>query len=329
MAQQPPPLCSICGNSEAGAFVREYHRSGTRLFHLNCWQPGTFLPLRPVFFHQTEESEEEKLSTERILLTWNRQFTVNESLVPAIYLRKAVYTEGTPIKRLLLEVLQYLTVTEVETSTGLVSKAWFHVSRDSEYWLLRYFSASQLQVSEKSSDFRRKCIAERLAACWGCNRRPNLYEIAWKCSYFQRPLCWWCSDQPAYSVLSLHYVCCSLQVSRSTLCHLSIPLFLHDSEPSCYHFHFESKVIPYANSTRVLLVQDLTRQFAGKIPAEAIDTIRNFDFGKYYGSAKVRTRVEDLLVKFCGGWREAGEEKTCVHRFARALKRSSARRYWQ
>jgi len=217
-----------------------------------------------------------------------------------------------------------LTMSEVEGRAGFVSKAWFHVSRDSEYWLTRYCSDFQL-ISASCSDVRREYIARRLASCWGCNRRPHLYEIAWKCSYFQRPICWWCSDQPAYTVLSLYYLSTTLQVSKATLVHLSIPLFLHDSQPSCYRFHLESRVLPYAHSRRALLLTGLS---TCKVPVAVVETIRKFDFGKYYGSGKVRSRVEDLLVKFCGGWREAGEQ-TCGSRFVRALKQGNSRRHWQ
>lgn len=255
------------------------------------------------------------------IAAWNQQFQVNEALVPAIYLRKAVSTIGTPIRRLLLEVYQYLSMTDVETRAVYVSKAWFHVSRDSEYWFIRYISDFHPSIVDSEGENRRKYIAYQLASCLRCKRLPSLHDIAWKCSYFQRPICGWCSDLPDFAIIPARYISASLKVTHTTLASLSVPLFLHDHETSCYWLHFEAKVLPYVEARRLQLVRGLMRYYKGKLGAEEMAVMGKFDFRRYYGSAKVRTRVEYALVKFCGRWREKFEdEKTCANRFLRSLK---------
>ena len=124
--------CNLCaapilkGTLRVKAAVRY---AAAEYYHLNCWKPLIIAPLSiNAFYLQGHPTQLRKAEVEAWVDHWNQQFAVQEEAVLAQFLRKAVSTASTPLRRLLLEVLQWLAVSEVETGVALVCKTWHHFS---------------------------------------------------------------------------------------------------------------------------------------------------------------------------------------------------------
>jgi len=273
-------------------------------FHLRCYRP---LEQCPVLFETDVELKgvEHEKDVERVkawVSKWNQRFTIDESKVPTQYLAQAVQTSSTPLRRLLLEVFQYLSTKEVELLVGLTCKAWFHESRDSEYWKTRFMQEFQPETTEAASCYRAKFIANYKGSCWSCKQVLSLEEIELKCPLHKRPLCKACSqDKPECWVVSLHSFVHSRSIHPSLPAYLDIRTFMQKRTKKCYYLDMVGKLTQYAEKRRVLLLDVIDRDYSTAVSAKLTTQIRQFDIALLYKSFDYGfARLDFILADYFG-----------------------------
>jgi len=254
---------------------------------------------------------------------WNCQFEHREELVPAQYLGKAVNTAGTPLRRLLLAVFQYCTMAEVERQVAYTCKAWFHVSRDEEYWRTRFVVDYHPSETEAQGDYRRKYIVYMQGSCWHCCKLLEMAEVHFKCSYFKRPLCKVCADLPECEVISFHEYASSHRVTSTTLIHLSVPSFPFRKAKSSYMLLFQRCLTLYSTTRRKQLLATIDSEHAGRLQPTERSLAEEFDLGKYYGDRYQRVAgVGKALVEYCGRSCKRGDGKGKVEAFLEEVEKA-------
>ena len=278
-----------------------------RCFHLNQTRPlliDTDVELRGV------EKEQDVERVKAWVRKWNQRFTIDESKVPTQYLAKAVQTSSTPLRRLLLEVFQYLSMREVEMLVGLTCKAWFHVSRDSEYWKTRYLLEFQPATTEIDVCYRAKFIAGRMSSCWHCNRFLSLSKIELMCPIRKRPLCIACISTPECRLIPLRYYVSSRNLQTSLPKYLHFSIFLYNGAKTCYLSDANQLMMPYAKRRKALLMHTLAADFASELAKETIVQIEKMSIERIYNASGVSSDKLMRAVRTFLGRNEAKEDLT-------------------
>ena len=301
--------CKLSIPNGALQVVKQSAKYGFRVFHLDCWKPEHLAPYRVDWFSFDWEAKARLTEVRRWVERWNRQFEVHEELVPVQYLSKAVSTTGTALRRLLLEVFQWLNTTEMETTAAMCCKAWYHISREEEFWRTRYIADFHPAETDSQGDYRRKYIAYRLGSCWHCKKLVPVSEIQFKCKVFKQPLCKQCYLVQECHITPLNVFKLRQKVTLTTLESLGIPYFSYYGTKSSYVVLYKSKLQPYAETRRLLLLRTLDTEHPESLQARDRAKVQAFDFGRFYAgeSAQVLKGVEKALVEFCGKW--GGREK--------------------
>ena len=238
---------------------------------------------------------------------WNRQFEVAEELVPVQYLSKAVSTTGTALRRLLLEVFQWLNTTEMETTAAMCCKAWYHTTREEEFWRTRYIADFHPAETDSQADYRRKYIARIRASCWHCKSDLTFNEIHSLSPYFNRSICTNCFYEKPCKIISFANFSYCLTMSKTALNYLSVPSFQVNHVRCSFLILFKSRLQPYAETRRKLLLSTLDVHSPGKLQGEERDRVLAFDFGELcYISLRTKQYpvLEQALVKFCVKYRK-------------------------
>ena len=315
-------LCQVCQTRiSEGTLQVDTEARKPQFFHLTCWRPE---PARPVNLRTMLRSVRAgQLRTEVKLWVreWNRQFEVAEELVPVEFLRKAVVTVEPPLRRLLLAVAQFLTTAETETLVAYTCKAWFHVSRDEEFWKTRFTADYHPSETEAQADYRRKYIACVRASCWHCKKLPAAREVYQISPYFNRLICYRCDSLPICQIESFYSFINRCKVTKATLDGLNVPYFPYQGTlKSTYLLLYETKLLPYAEARRQLLLKTIESEYPDVLSYWEKDAIAGFDFGHFY----IYGRVEFLrgnffiaLCKFCGRWGNQKNLKKSVEEFLR------------
>lgn len=299
-------LCRTCRTAiPEGALQVVMHSAklGVSVCHLTCWKPNSAVPMQRNWFKFRDmQAQSRKKEVEDWIETWNLQFTPKEDLVPQLYLNKAVNTSETSLRRLLLAVYQYLTPREIDTAVSLACRAWFHISRDEELWRTLFVAEFKPIETEGEGNYRRKYIAYLLGSCWHCKALKPVQEIVRICSIYKRPLCKQCAGQLPCSTMSFSSYMRAHKVSKSVLNCLSIPSFTQNHAKSSYLSTFQSKLQPYAETRRQLLLNTLDTNYPGRLQAEYREKMLAFDLGDFYGSwcALSNTILDWAMVGFCG-----------------------------
>lgn len=235
----------------------------------------------------------------------------SEAQVPDIYLKKAVATCESPLRRPLLSIYEYLSIQEIETRAVYVCKAWYHVSKDSEHWKSRFLAEIRPAETDSHSDYRRKYIFYMRAVCWHCNSVPS---CAVRCPLLNRPLCGPCSREEECRVASFARYSRTHFVSLTVLSQLSIPAFDHFQKKSSYILYFSREVTIYASIRRAILLRTIEQKYFGRLDSAAIGEIGAFDLWKYYGqeSPKRGSLICSALVRFCGKCGRREEENVRI-----------------
>lgn len=319
--------CLICKSPILPDTIRvSKHRmySSTLYYHLACWRPDPVIPLSLSSLCTWKIKDKEQLKeVEKWVEQWNYQFEHREELIPAQYLGKAVSTSGTPLRRLLLAVFQYCTMAEVESQVAYTCKAWFHISRDQEYWRTRFVADYHPSETEAQGDYRRKYIVYLQGSCWHCCKLLEIAEVHFQCSYFKRPLCNVCVDLPECAVVSFNEYASSHQVTSATLAHLSVPSFLFHKAKSSYMLLFQRCVLPYSATRLKQLLEIIDSDYVGRLRTAERSLVESFDLGKYYGDRYQRvTGIGQALMKHCGKRSKSGNRKGEVETFLVAVEKA-------
>lgn len=322
-----PLRCYLCQTDipiSALQVVKHTARFGVQVCHLACWRPVTAIPFKRAWFRFGDaEARARKSEVQKWVDSWNKQFEPSEVLVPPVFLNKAVSTASTPLRRLLLEVCIYLSTGDVESKVAVVCKDWLHVSRDEEFWRTRFVAEFHPSVTEAEGDYRRKYIAYQLSSCWHCKAFKPIAEIEFRCSLFHRPLCKLCAAQTLCHITSFHIYRLSHWVSQSVLDSLSIPSFPHDrNAKSTYMLLYQSKLQPYAETRRHLLLRTIDTCYSGLLRPEDRTAVEHFDLGQFYGQGfgAPISLVEMALMKFCGKGGRREDVNASVEEFLRDMK---------
>ena len=303
-------LCSTCqGEIEKGELRTTVHKymAGLEYFHFRCYVHKSLEPLTlEKILGKNVKKEEDVQRVREWVDAWNRQFTAKEEEVPAQYLQKAVVTESTPLRRLLLEVFQYLSTGDIEKLVAVTCKAWLHVSRDQEFWRTRVISEFHPSETDSQGNYRRKYIALLRSFCWHCHYTPSLDSIFFKCPYFNQPLCKPCSDLSDCQIFSFRKFSSLMMFSYDLLLELQIPNFLYNRAISSYRYMILGKIIPYTEELKVRLIHEIESR---DIPADKIYQakmeISHFDATKCYrGKTLQKWRTNIFLLKFIGARRK-------------------------
>lgn len=318
-------LCRACHTviaKEALQVVTHSSQLGVSVCHLACWRAERVVPMQFSWFQFGNIEAESRIQEVKDWVeAWNLQFRPRGDLVPATFLKKAVITAETAIRRLLLCVYQYLSGREVDTTVAYVCKAWFHVSRAEEIWQTLFLREFQSPETEKKGHFRRQYIAYVLAACWHCKSIKSLGEIYWKCGIYQRPLCKECARKPACSIIAISSYVCTYKVSKYVLKDCALPSFLVNGAPHTYYHLLRAKLQPHAETRRKLLLSTLDADFPGRLQAWERAEVQAFDLGQFYGEwiSMSMTALHWALVKFCGKTGKREDVQRSCEEFLQAL----------
>ena len=133
--------CKVCRKTvhqhtlRVKAHIRRRNSGKWVYYHLSCWKPQIVNPLSALRNRNPGKNLSSGLDRR-----WNQQFVSREEQVPVQYLEQAVSIHSS--QSLLLEVFAYLPMTDLETRVAYSSKAWFHFTRDTELWKVRYVSST-------------------------------------------------------------------------------------------------------------------------------------------------------------------------------------------
>jgi hypothetical protein len=256
---------------------------------------------------------------------WNKQFEAAEEDVPEKYMSKAVATTDTALRRLLLEVLQYLTTSETETLVAFACKEWFHVSRDEEFWKGRFISEFTPLETEAQGDYRKKYIAFTRASCWHCKKLQNIKAIYRMSPYFNRPICYACNHLPNCQIESFNSFMKRCKVTQATLDSLQVPSFSYPNTiKSSYILFYQAKLLPYAEARRKLLLSTLESDYPNSLRAEDKEVIAKCNLQAFYGAAGVRCwmKGQAAVLKFCGRWGKRENLRKSVEEFLEQFDKS-------
>lgn len=197
----------------------------------------------------------------------------------------------TSLRRSLLEVCAFLPVTCIETCVALTSRGWFQLSRDDELWKRKWLEEQQPCMTPSSGSFRAAFLDLRLGSCWHCGTYINHFGV--QCSSLRRLLCQACAQHSSCQVFSLGAIAQQFSVQPSTFDLLRIPTFLVDNEPATYLCLASSRLLPYYERRRKLLLPIIHNAVA----KTTLRKLRNFNFVKMF--EKKTTGLQALCV-FCG-----------------------------
>ena len=307
-------------------FKHKEYGKPKRWYHMSCFRPLKPGPLNSdldvvVYGNWNEEQLNE---LRQWVQAWNQQYVSTVEKIPAQYLAQAVQTSSTPLRRLLLEVFQYLYTREVELLVGLTCKAWFHVSRDSEYWKTRFMQEFQPATTKADTCYRAQYLACFKGSCWSCHKFLPLAEIELMCPVHKRPLCSSCKDKPECQLIELNRLLYWHRISPSLPKYLNIPVFKVKGIKVVYKETALASFIFYANHRRNQLLNLLTEKYEETISPAIIERIRTFDTETRY-----RRETESFTVKlsrFLG--RNAAKElfEATVHSFVCGITSSQRSR---
>jgi hypothetical protein len=204
-------------------------------------------------------------------------------------------------------------------------KAWYHVSREEEFWCTRYLAEFHPSETVPQIDYRRKYIAQIRVSCWHCKNQLELNQIESMSPYFNRPLCYNCRYQNPCVIRSFASLTRRLKISRATLDHLSIPSFVMYNAKSSFLILFTSKIQPYAETRRQLLLSTLDTQYPGKLRHEVREQVQAYDFGQICYSIwrrNVQSDLEKALIEFCIKWRKRENVNKSVEKFLEDIKQN-------
>jgi len=251
---------------------------------------------------------------EKWVSKWNQRFVVDPNKVPVQCLVGTVEVASTPLRRLLLEVFQYLSVKEIELQVGFACKQWFQVSRDAEYWKSRFIHNFQPATTDTVTCYRGKFIALHKGCCWSCKKFLQLDQIEMMCPLRNLPLCTDCSENNKECwVISLHSFVRHRYLHPSLPAYLNIQTFVYKNAMSCYYKDMAGKLRRYAERRRTLLLDTIERECAtavsGKMKA-AIGRFRikslyrtgsygydrlGFVLASYFGRNESRERLDETM----------------------------------
>jgi len=279
--------------------VSEVRFVKTVYYHLTCWKPRNLEPLSAdSFWYKDEKAKERVGEVVAWVKDWNEQFITKEETVPAQFLQKTVNTTGTPLRRLLLEVFQWLNTSEIETIVAVCCKAWYHVSREEEFWRTRYVAELHPTETATEGDYRRKYIAYVKGTCWHCKSFLTLHEVYMRCPFFQRNLCKTCSNTPECQITSLNRYSERQNVSMELLKELNIPTFEFRSKPGNYMLVIAAKVVPFIQEQKTRLLRTI-EELEGTAGKRAI--VEKFEVEAYYeGRSQAFTMADRLIAKCLG-----------------------------
>ena len=298
--------CTQCKTDiKKGHLRADVHKymAGIDYYHLACYTHTGLTPLNAdkVTGKRVQEDRDKAVIREWVE-TWNRQFSAKEEEVPVQFLQKAVVTASTPLRRLLLEVFQYLTMPELETNVALSCKAWFHVSRDEEFWRSRVLSQFEPAETEAQGNYRRKYIAYWQGSCWHCKLVPSIDQICMKCPYFKRPLCTACASIPDLKIWSFRKYSREVLFSYGLLQELNVASFQYRKALSSYLYMIKEKVVPYVEAQKAKLVREIEAQgLAVETTLRLARDVENFNSDLYYDGNKQKSwKLRSTLAEFLG-----------------------------
>lgn len=291
--------------------------SNAKYYHLSCYKPED---PRPIDFQKhvnlkgiTAEKEVERVK--KWVETWNSRFVAKEEMLPVLFKAKGVETVGSPLRRLLLETFLYLELREIERIVAFVSKEWFHITRDNEFWKTRYVAAFQPSETSEKDTYRTKFITKQQGCCWICHHFVPLKDIKMLCPLRKRPLCYECARKGEGRIVTLNAYFQQTQVSSSLVARLRFKHFIYCKFKHNYVSNLANTIIPYAEKRRKDLLDLLKTRFSSEITADIMSDIENFDIVEYYKGGGKYGILPLSLGKFCGKNDEFEELETSVTQF--------------
>ena len=291
-------------------------------YHLACYTHTGLTPVRAdKVIGRNVKEDRDKQVVRNWVEAWNRQFSTKEEEVPVQFLQKAVVTASTPLRRLLLEVFQYLTMSEIESLVALSCKAWFHVSRDEEFWRSRVLSQFEPAETEAQGNYRRKYISYWLSSCFHCKKPLSIDQICMKCPYFKRPLCTVCASLPNLKIISFSLYSRRTYFSYELLQELKIPCFQYRRALSSYLYMMVEQVVPYIKAQKAKLIGEIE---ALGLPAERtlklITAVESLEVEEYYRvNIQGKWCLQPALPEFLGTKRKESRWRKDVTRVLNSL----------
>jgi len=197
----------------------------------------------------------------------------------------------TSLRRSLLEACTFLSVACIETCVALTSRAWLQLSRDEELWKRKWLEEQQPFVTPSSGSFRAAFLDLRLGSCWHCRLYINHFGV--QCPSLQRLLCQACAQLSSCQVLSFATIAQQFSVQLSTFDLLHVPSFIVDNEPATYLCLASSRLRPYYERRRKLVLPLIRNAVTKTI----LRKLHSFDFAKMFENTTTELQA---LCAFCG-----------------------------
>jgi len=280
-------VCSQCSRNISTGSLRakkSCYASTAKYYHLSCFKPAepraVDLDRHVTLKGVTEDWEVAKVR--KWVEKWNSRFIAREETLPRRFRTKGVETVGSALRRLLLETFAYLELREIEQVAAFVSKEWFHVTRDNEFWKARYLSTFHPADTSENDTFRSKFIVQNQSSCWICHLFVPLNCMKMMCPLRKRPLCLQCSRKDRGRIITLNAYFKERQVSASLVARLRFKHFIYRKFKHNYIHNLADTIIPYAEKRRRDLLNALQAHKASKITAKVLNAVMSFDVVGYY-----------------------------------------------
>ena len=269
------------------------------LYHLGCYQPPEY---QVIDFRWNVETQSQTVDEARKWVReWNRQWKVTETNLPEQFRSKAVKTESPYMRRLLIEVFEYLDTKEVEVTAARICRDWFHVTRDHELWKRRWIREFHPADTTEEDSYRTKYIVSIKTSCWKCLQPTSPDQMRLWCPLRSRPYCIPCSNQPTGGLSRLSTFFRNMRISPKLAARLNFRYFIYSKIKQNYKLDLVNTILPYATQRKELLIQELKANYSKEFDASDLFCINELDLKEIYmGEHGFSTRSGKLLLVFCG-----------------------------
>jgi hypothetical protein len=268
------------------------------------------------------DKEEHLRQAEKWVDNWNEQFKGNIAKIQGVYMQQQVHTEGSPLRRLWIEVLLYLPTKELEASVALTTKDIFHCTRNEELWI-RKLAIEGCNVSPSVVNYRAEYIKTTYERCARCKLQLDISKIAFKCPYYKRPICKTCDYMHGYRPQSVNSFCKTWKVDFDLLKQLKVPIFMYMRAKSLYYEDCIRLVAAYY-AERLKLLQEDAKKHPEKLSATQLKEVIAFTLDKFFRVDTITNWIGSLIHRFSGTNDQKEPLAASLEQFYETIKRIPA-----
>ena len=282
--------------------IKKQFVGGSKYYHLPCYEPAEAQTIDLYRHIRLKKWVKEDLKVARQWAEqWNRRFQVSEETLPVQFKSRAVVTRSSPMRRLLLETFQYLSLREIEQLAAFVCKEWFHTTRENEFWKTRYLAQFDPAKTSEEDNYRSKFIVQTHNCCWICRKFLTLQEIKLICPVRKLPVCQNCSSSDAGCIVTINSYFNHHKITPTLRTRLGFHHFIYNKYRQNYVSDLGNTILPYAERRKKALLEALQPHCPAEISVECLQALTNYDLKGYYKKRFPNcTGILWALGEFCG-----------------------------